>query len=274
MSLVDIATPDLPPPITRSACMASRSGRLLSGERFIPEETAIAFTYNGSSHAVMMGTPSDLEDFAVGLSLTEGIAETAGDISDLEIVSSEAGIELRMWMAQECMTPYASRRRVLAGPTGCGLCGIESLVEAMRPPRPVGGTLQVTPEAIAEAVAELSSKQVLNRESRALHAAAFWQPRAGIVAVREDVGRHNALDKLVGALALSSVDGAGGIVLITSRVSIEIVQKTAVLGASILVAVSAPTALAVRAADACGMTLVAIARNRDFEVFTHTGRVR
>jgi formate dehydrogenase accessory protein FdhD len=148
-----------------------------------------------------------------------------------------------------------------------------AIVEASRPAKSVGGHLRVTPEAIAEAMEQLTLKQVLNRQTRALHAAEFWQPRKGIVAVREDVGRHNALDKLVGALALSAVDGASGVVLITSRVSVEIVQKTAALGASILVAVSAPTALAVRAAEACGMTLVGIARKRDFEVFTHMDRI-
>jgi FdhD protein len=274
MTLADAETSILPSPLARSACLASRAGRLAPGERFIPEETAVAFTYNGHSHAVMMATPSDLEDFAVGLSLTEGVVEAPDEISELAIVSGELGTELRMWVAPERMTPYAARRRALAGPTGCGLCGIESLIEASRPARPVGGPLQVTPEAIAAAVTELSAKQILNRESRAMHAAAFWQPRQGIVAVREDVGRHNALDKLVGALARRAMGGATGIVVMTSRVSVEIVQKTAALGAAILVAVSAPTALAVRAAEACGMTLVAIARDRDFEVFSHAYRVR
>jgi FdhD protein len=178
-----------------------------------------------------------------------------------------------MWIAEGRMAPYAARRRAMAGPTGCGLCGIESLIEAARPAQAVGGPLQVTPEAIAQAVEELAEKQVLNRQSRALHAAAFWQPHRGIVEIREDVGRHNALDKLVGALALRATAGASGIVVMTSRVSVELVQKAAALGAPILAAVSAPTALAVRAAEACGMTLVGIARDRDFEVFTHAHRI-
>jgi FdhD protein len=274
MNLADIAMAGPPEPVTRSACIASRAGRLAHGERFIPEETAVAFTYNGHSHAVMMATPSDLEDFALGLSLTEGIVGSPVDISELDVLHGEFGAEVRMWIVEGRMAPYAARRRAMVGPTGCGLRGIESLIEAARPARPVGGPLQVTPQGIAAAVEELSEKQVLNRQSRALHAAAFWQPHRGIVEVREDVVRHNALDKLVGALALRATEGASGIVVMTSRVSVELVQKTAALGAPILVAVSAPTALAVRAAEACGMTLVGIARERDFEVFTHTHRIR
>lgn len=260
--------------ISIAECLTARAGRLADSERHIPEEAAVAFAYNGHSHAVMMATPADLRDFAVGLSLTEGIVQTASVISELEVVETEFGIELRMWIPQSAMSPYAARRRVLAGPTGCGLCGIESLMEALRPARQVGGHLHLTPDDIAEAVGELSQKQVLNRQARALHAAAFWRPSEGILALREDVGRHNALDKLTGALALGAIDGTRGVVLITSRVSVEIVQKTAVLGASILVAVSAPTALAVRVAESCGMTLIGIARGDDFEIFSHPGRVR
>ena len=273
MAFAEINVSNLPNSVAHLPRTASRAGHLVLGQRLIPEETAVALVYNGSSHAVMMATPADLEDFAVGLSLTEGIIEAAEDISELEVVSSELGVELRMWIPEARVAPYSTRRRHLAGPTGCGLCGIESLSEALHPARRVGAGLHLAPETISAAMAALSPAQVLNRETRAVHAAAFWQPGKGLVAVREDVGRHNALDKLVGSLARHQIDGGSGIVLLTSRVSVEMVQKTAILGASMLVAVSAPTALAVRVADACGMTLVAIARGQDFEIFSHPMRV-
>jgi FdhD protein len=264
---------NLPTSVARLPRTAWRTGRSSPGRRPVPEETAIAFTYNRSSHAVMMATPADFADFAVGLSLTEEIIHDVEDIADLEIVSSELGVELRMWIAETRMRPYSGRRRQLAGPTGCGLCGIESLDEASRPARPVGDGLRLAPDAISAAIAALAPAQVLNLETRAVHAAAFWQPGAGVVAIREDVGRHNALDKLVGSLARRQIAGESGVVLLTSRVSVEMVQKTAILGASILVAVSAPTALAVRVAQACGMTLVAIARGEEFEVFSRPERI-
>ena len=273
MALAEVDIPNLPTPVARRPRIASRAGHLEPGQRLIPEETAIAFTYNRCSHAVMMATPADLEDFAVGFSLTEGIVNEVGDISELVVVSGEFGVELRMWIPEARMQPYSARRRHLAGPTGCGLCGVESLNEASRSAPPIGDGLHLAQEEIADAMAALSPAQVLNRETRAVHAAAFWQPGKGLVAVREDVGRHNALDKLVGSLARHQVDGGSGVVLLTSRVSVEMVQKTAVLGASILVAMSAPTALAVRVAEACGMTLVAIARGQDFEIFSHPKRI-
>jgi FdhD protein len=273
MAFAEVNATNLLPSVARLPRTASRAGHLIPGERLIAEETAIAFTYNGSAHAVMMATPADLEDFAVGLSLTEGIVEAADDVSDLDVVSGELGVELRMWIPETRMAPYSARRRHFAGPTGCGLCGIESLSEASRPGRRVGAGLHIAPEAISTAMAAMSPARMLNRETRATHSSAFWQPGKGIVAIREDVGRHNALNKLVGALARRKVDGAGGIVLLTSRISVEMVQKTAILGASILVAVSAPTALAVRIAEGCGMTLIAIARGRDFEIFSHPKRV-
>src|SRR3984893_8087598 len=259
MQLAEITVQNLLPSIARLPRTASRAGHLVAGQRLIPEEMAIAFTFNGSTHADMMKTPADLEDFAVGLSLTEGIIEAAEDISELEVVSSELGVELRMWIPDTRMQTYSMRRRHLAGPTGCGLCGIESLSEALPPARRGGAGLHLAPETISAALAALSPAQVLNSETRAIHAAAFWQPGKGMVAAREDVGRHNALDKLVGSLARHQIDAGSGIVLLTSRVSVEMVQKTAVLGASILVAVSAPTAPAVRLADVCGITLIAIA---------------
>ena len=162
----------------------------------------------------------------------------------------------------------------MAGPTGCGLCGVESLVEAMRPPPRVGEGRVFTRDQIMTAVDSLFPLQLLNRETRAVHAAGFWEPERGLVAVREDVGRHNALDKLAGALAREGADARSGLVVLTSRVSIEMVQKSAMIGAPVLVAVSAPTALAVRMAEACGMTLVAIARKDGFEIFTHPHRLK
>jgi FdhD protein len=273
MALVELATPNLPKSVARLPRAALRAGSMEVGHRSVPEETAISFTYNGGSHVVMMATPADLEDFAIGFSLSDGIVEAAEDISGLEVVNSELGVELRMWLRETRMKAYSTRRRHLVGPTGCGLCGIESLNEALRPARRVADGVRLAPETISAAMAALSPEQLLNRETRAVHAAAFWQAGRGIIAIREDVGRHNALDKLVGSLARRKIDGGSGIVLLTSRISVEMVQKAAVLGASILVAVSAPTALAVRVAEACGMTLVAIARGQDFEIFSHSDRI-
>jgi FdhD protein len=253
--------------------LAWRDGRLSEGTRAIPEETALALTYNGGTYAVMMGTPQNLGDFAVGFSLSEGIVQSPDDISSLDIVDLEDGIELRMWLAEEKAARLSERRRHIAGPTGCGLCGIDSITEAVRPAAVVANGRSFSPREIMTAIASISPLQPINVETRAVHAAAFWTPAAGIVALREDVGRHNALDKLAGALAQAKVSASEGIVLLTSRVSVEMVQKTAAIGAPVMVAVSAPTALAVRMAEAAGVTLVAVARSDGFEIFTHPDRV-
>jgi FdhD protein len=239
----------------------------------IPEETALALTYNGGTYAVMMGTPQDLPDFAIGFSLDEGIVQSPDDIESLDVVELDDGIELRMWLSPDKAALLGERRRHIAGPTGCGICGIDSIAEAVRPAAVVDRGRAFSPREIMTAMAAVAPLQKINIETRAVHAAAFWTPVRGIVALREDVGRHNALDKLAGALAREKVGAGEGIVLLTSRVSVEMVQKTAAIGASLMVAVSAPTALAARMADTAGITLVAIARGDGFEIFTHPERI-
>src|SRR5260370_2581786 len=217
----------------------------------------------------MMGTPCDLEDFAIGFSLNAGIVESADAIESLEIVGVENGIELWMWLARVKAARLSERRRHIAGPTGCGLCGIASIAEAVGPAAIVGPGPTFSSDQIMAAMRSTAALQKINIETYAVHAGAFWTQEDGIVALREDVGRHNALDKLAGALSRGNVRTDNGMVLLTSRVSIELVQKTATMGASLMVAVSAPTTLAVRTAEAAGITLVAIARDDGFEVFTH-----
>jgi FdhD protein len=259
--------------LDRVARTAWQRNGFAAGERAIPEETAVAFTYNGGSYAIMMATPHDLEDFALGFSLTEGIVSSIDEIERLEIVEEDLGIELRMRLKEPRGAVYQARRRHLAGPTGCGLCGIESLEEAMRVPRHVAGGNAFSPDDIMRALAALGPAQALNRETRAVHAAAFWSRQRGLIALKEDVGRHNALDKLAGSLARERISTNDGLVVFTSRVSVEMIQKAAAMGAPVVVAVSAPTALAVRLAKAAGITLVAVARHDGFEVFTHAGRI-
>jgi FdhD protein len=221
-----------------------------------------------------MGSPQNLRDFAIGFSLSEGIVQSSDEIDSLDIVELDDGIELRMWLASSKAELLSERRRHIAGPTGCGICGIDSIAEAVRPAAVVAKGRTFSPREIMAAMASVAPLQTINIETRAVHAAAFWMPGRGIVALREDVGRHNALDKLAGALAQAKISTADGMVLLTSRVSVEMVQKTAAMGAPLMVAVSAPTALAVRMADAAGITLVAIARADGFEVFTHPERIK
>ncbi|WP_448151356.1 formate dehydrogenase accessory sulfurtransferase FdhD [Labrys miyagiensis] len=287
-----------PSPARSVTRVAWRDGVLTPGERVIPEETAVSLVYDGGSHAVMMASPSDLRDFAYGFSLTEGIIASTEDIAEFERVDYDEGVELRMWLKGDRGATLAARRRMLAGPTGCGLCGIDSLTEAVRKPRTIESTLAFSPADIEAALASLTPAQELGRLTRAVHAAGFWTRASGLVALREDVGRHNALDKLAGALAFSgyadmlsasspqtsdAIPGAGetpahpealpGILVLTSRISVEMVQKSAMIGAPVVVAVSAPTALAIRVAEEAGITLIGVARFDGFEIFTHSHRI-
>ncbi|GAB1581028.1 formate dehydrogenase accessory sulfurtransferase FdhD [Phyllobacterium phragmitis] len=259
-------------PVSR---IARRKGGTTSAVRIVPEETPIAFSYGGTTHAVMMATPADIEDFALGFSLSEGIIENASDISEMAVEDHDQGIDFQITLVGDRRDALTARRRHMAGPVGCGLCGIESIDEALKPVASVGSVgLRLTAGDIVQSVRLLSARQPLHNETGAVHAAGFYVPGKGIVAAREDVGRHNALDKLIGALARAGIDGASGAVVVTSRVSIEMVQKTAIIGAPVLIAVSAPTALAIRTAEAAGISLVALVRGDEFDIYTHTDRIQ
>jgi FdhD protein len=261
--------------LSETPVVAWRGLKAASGARMLAEEVPVAFTYNRTTYAVMLATPAALEDFAIGFSLTEGVIADPSDILALDVLEGPHGIELRMDLAHARLVGLEARRRRLAGFGGCGLCGMESLAQVLRPLPDLrgAGAWRIGAAALADAMAALPGLQALNREARALHAAAFLNPATGIIALAEDVGRHNALDKLAGCLARSGVRGGEGAVLLSSRVSVELVQKTARIGAPLLAAVSAPTALALREANAAGITVVGVARADGFEVFTHPDRV-
>ena len=244
-----------------------------AGERVLPEETAVALSFNGSTQAVMMATPNDLVDFAYGFALSEGIA-TPDQVLSVDIEPGQRGIDVQVWLHPEAEARLAARRRTMAGPVGCGLCGIDSIDQALRDPTPVAhGAFRMTPMQVMAAVASLPASQPLHDATRAAHCAAFWTPK-GILAAREDVGRHNALDKLIGwSVRANTHPVAEGAVVLTSRVSIDLVQKVAALGCGIVIAISAPTADAVALADRAGITLLALARADRFEAYTHTDRL-
>jgi FdhD protein len=250
-----------------------KSGQLSQLEDVVAEEVPVALIYNGISHAVMLATPQDLEDFALGFSLAEGILSHPKELYAAEIVTQPTGIELRMEIATERFHQLKEKRRSMTGRTGCGLCGAESLAQALRLPETVNQIQdRFSPEAILKALANAHRHQPLQAKTGATHAS-FWVAADGeIDTVREDVGRHNALDKLLGAKA--KVEGKSGFVLTTSRASYEMVQKVAVAGVPMLVAISAPTGLAIRMAERCGVTLVGFARPEQYVVYTHPERIK
>lgn len=257
--------------------LAYRSEGFERDRRAVPEEVPVAISYNGTTQAVMMATPANLEDFAVGFSLTENIVDDAAEIEGLNVVAFEQGIDVQVTLAERPEQRLAARRRLMAGPVGCGLCGIDSIDSAMRPLMPlVKDDIRFAVSTISMAMDALAGEQRLNRQTRAVHGAGLFIPHEGLIAAREDVGRHNALDKLVGAVARSdtaSHEPRLGLTVITSRVSVEMVQKAVRLNTPVLAAISAPTALAIRIAKEANLTLVALVRGEEFDIYTHGERI-
>lgn len=239
----------------------------------VAEETPVAFEYNGISHTVMLATPADLEDFALGFSLSEGIVARRSEMFDIEIEEAAAGITLHLKIAGGAFARLKERRRSLAGRTGCGLCGAESLSQVTRDLPPVAGAAPFPLAALYEGMRRLPAYQTLQHTTGAVHAACRVASNGNISHVREDIGRHNALDKTLGALSFPNAP-AGGALLITSRASFEMVQKTATLGYGILAAVSAPTAAAVRLAEKLDLTLVGFLRGNSCAIYTHAQRLQ
>ncbi|MEW6392433.1 MAG: formate dehydrogenase accessory sulfurtransferase FdhD [Pseudomonadota bacterium] len=234
-------------------------------ERITPQETAVGLSFDGRPHTVLMATPENLDELALGFVVTEGVAK-AGDVAAISITEEAQGVLVDVAFAPGALARKA-RPRNLEGRSSCGLCGVQRLADAVRPLPLVGEGASIQHEAIPAALAALEEQQALGRLTRATHAAAFFTSEAELLLVREDVGRHNALDKLAGAMARDGIDAATGFVVVTSRCSFEMVEKTARMGCPILVAVSAPTDLAVAKAEEAGITLVALARADGHAVF-------
>lgn len=252
----------------------STGGSSKSASRTVPEEVPIAFTYGGTTHAVMMATPADIKDFAIGFSLSEKIIKTPDDIVNMDILDVGDGIDVQMELREDLQVNFSAKRRVMAGPVGCGLCGIESIDDIMRELPKLGeNKLQLSHKIITQAVEQLDNKQEIRAETGAVHAAGFLSSTGILQVIREDVGRHNALDKLIGALALEGIETGKGAIVLTSRVSVDLIQKIAISETPILIAVSTPTALAIRTAEQAGLTLIALARADSFEIYTHPARV-
>jgi FdhD protein len=250
-----------------------RDGEGESVDDCVAEEAPIALVYNGEPHVVMLATPLDLEDFALGFSLTEAIVSSPAEVESIRIFERSNGIEVRLRIPEARCESAREKGRNLTGRTGCGLCGARTLEQAVRVPGHVRSRSEVTASDVAKALEDIKKFQRINQLTGAVHAAAFALPGQGIVAVREDVGRHNALDKLIGALARQDVAFGKGFIVVTSRASFEMVQKCAAVGVGLMAAISAPTGLAIRLADETGLTLVGFARDQSHVVYTHPQRL-
>ena len=282
-------------PLTEVNVTRWRNGELSTVQDKVAEEVPIAFVFNGVSHAVMLASPLDLEDFALGFSLSEGILRDKSDLYDIEVVKQTQGIELRLEIASECFAKLKERRRNLVGRTGCGICGAESLEQALRLPQMHNSNKNdcskpLSANHIQAAFHAIQSKQILQQATGATHACAWVNAQGEVDLVREDVGRHNAMDKLIGALARQKnssqennrqeykepkrANKNDGFVLTSSRASVEMVQKVATAGIQILAAISAPTGLAIRVAEMYGVTLIGFLRDQQFVIYTHQHRVK
>ncbi len=258
---------------------AARSFVRLTGESSsessaeVAEEVPIALVYNGRSYVVVMGTPNDLDDLAVGFSITEGIVRDATRIERIDAVRANHGIELQIQISPDDAERLGVRARGLASRTGCGLCGVETIGEALRMPSEVGRSLRVDRSALWRASADLSRGQSVNNATSTVHGAGWSTAEGELRVAREDIGRHNALDKVLGALSRGGISAASGFIVVTSRASYEMVQKAAACGVELVAAISRPTGLAIRFADAAGVTLVGLLRGESANVYTHPERI-
>ncbi len=240
----------------------------------VAEEIPVAFVYNERPHAVMLATPADFEDFALGFSLSEAIIAGADEFEGVEVVPALAGIELRIRIPEARAEALDARVRQLTGRTGCGLCGAQTLDAAVRHPPPVAECGPITPQALQSALTQLKTRQAINTVTGATHAAAWATGDGHVALVREDVGRHNALDKLIGAMQRAQADVHAGFLVVTSRASYEMIMKSATVGIGIVAAISAPTALAIALATEANVTLIGFARPEGYSVYAHAERLR
>ena len=273
-SLAESLALDLGWPSYQQSTVERWQGNQHSTEQdYIAEEVPISLVYNELPHVVMLATPTNLEDFALGFSITEGIITNPKELLSTRVYNRANGIEVQLKIPEHRFQCLADKGRNLTGRTGCGLCGASTLKQAIRQPPPVHGNLMVTSQELLTALADVKHQQKLNKLTGSVHAAAWAIPGQGIVDLREDVGRHNALDKLIGLLLRTNKDLSAGFVIVTSRASYEMVQKTAFVGITLLAAISAPTGLAIRLANEAGLTLIGFARADQHVIYTHPQRL-